>query len=230
MDEQYGDIVANIEKTLSDNREMMEGADKTIQTARKQGNNQVTIKFFTLAYYVLAMDTELKVLIRAMILDPVNSSVHKKYIALMLYEILRVQNGLYGEVRKEIDSLIRSDDKRGLAIDPEALAQAWKRHRERVAEIDKDRKFSAYLKRVRNNVVAHHTSHEEEGVDVLIEWYRDAADTETANLRHSDDQIISSALTVATSFHTLGPEMLEAISSDPVATMREYKSKQANQK
>ena len=228
MNKKLSEIVANIERTLSDNREMMENADKTIQIARKQGNNAITVKFNTLAYYIPAMDTELKVLIRAMILDPDNSSIHKKYIALMLYEILRVQNGLYGEVQKELTSLIQNDDKRGLPIDPDTLAQAWKLHGERVAEVNRDKKFLTYLKRVRDNVVAHHTSKREEGVDVLIEWYRDAADTEKANVRHSDDQIIDNALVVATSFHALGPEMLNAVSSDPLATMRDYKSRQVN--
>lgn len=161
------DSVAGFDRTIPLAVEALEHRARDVESVAGPGNDAAVVKAYAAArFFIVQIDVDARVLLRAMAADPAARAMTEKLLALVRRErvsgVYRILGDLQGTARTQIGHFADS-------IDLERLTAAQNTYEESVRDIADDRPFKETLVKIRNEVAAHMFSYDV-GIESAATW------------------------------------------------------------
>lgn len=178
------------EQSIKTARETVEAAAYYIVAAKQEPDWDSQRPATELIFYLAQVDYETKVLLHRAMESPDDRYVWEKYLGLHLHEVLvRVPRS----ITSAIQELKRAESTSGLSA--EALVTAKKKLDETLRPIRTDQDFMKGLRKIRNNVAAHHFDKDSKTMDPGILWMLGSAKSRAQGLSLDKSQILEYSVT-----------------------------------
>lgn len=161
------DIVAGFDHTIPLAVEALEHRARDVESVAGAGDEAAVVKAYAAArFFIVQIDVDMRVLLRAMAADPAARVTTEKLLALVLRESIE---GVY-RVLGDLQRTARTQAGRfANFIDIDGLTTAQNDYKTSVREIADDRPFKETLVKIRNEVAAHMFSNDV-GIESAAAW------------------------------------------------------------
>lgn len=194
------DIVAGFGRTIPVVVEALEQRARDVASVAGSGDEAAVVKAYAAArFFILQVDVDMRVLLRAMADDPAARVTTEKLLALVLRESVE---GVY-RILADLQRTARTQTGRFAGfIDTTKLTAAQRAYKESVRDIADDRPFKETLVKIRNEVAAHMFS-DDVGIESAAAWVVSRSTMPKNDDAMFDSLIFTRSLQVLSALHAL---------------------------
>ncbi len=149
-------ITDGFDAVLPEQERALEAAARNVKLGLER-DSAIYRAFTQLQFFVLTVDFDMRVMLRALLLDPQNRLTAEKFLALTLQEaddsVGKVTNAVKAEMRKSVRAT--PSDSGAHLIDETMFDAAVDEFKEQMAELRGDGTFQETLRLIRNTVSGH---------------------------------------------------------------------------
>lgn len=159
-------IIAGFDRVLPEQERVLEQAARNVKLALER-DSAIYIAFTELQFFVLSVDFDMRVMLRALLSDPQNRLTNEKFLALTLEEA----DESVGRVIKKLNSAMRTlpNDSGAHLFDLASVEAAAKKFKLAMQPMRDDKSFNDTLRLIRNTVAGHFVG-DEVGVQNSVIW------------------------------------------------------------
>lgn len=194
------DSVAGFDSTIPLAVEALEYWARDVESVAGAGDEAAVVKAYAAArFFIVQIDVDMRVLLRAMAADSAARVTTEKLLALVLRESVEGVYRVLGDLQRTARTQAgRFDD----FIDIEGLTAAQNAYKASVRDIAEDRSFTETLVKIRNEVAAHMFS-DEVGIESAAAWVVSRSVIPKSDDAMFNSLIFSRSLQVLRAVHTL---------------------------
>jgi hypothetical protein len=150
-------IVANLDLVLPEQEKALQQGATNAGTYRNS-NSALFSAFTQLQFFVLAVDYDMRVMVRTLLADPQSRLTAEKFLALVLEESDESIGSVIGDTKKALRAAAepQSTDPARAAFDQDRFDTVTAAYWEGVRSIRDDKAFNKTLREIRNTVAGHY--------------------------------------------------------------------------
>jgi hypothetical protein len=194
------DSAAGFDRTIPLAVEALEARARDVESVAGSGDEAAVIRAYAAArFFIVQIDVDMRVLLRAMAASPAARVTTEKLLALVLRESI---DGVY-KVLRELQRTARAQEgKFAQFVDVAAVTAAQWAYKKAVQTIADDRPFLSTLTQIRNEVAAHMFS-DNSGIESAAAWVVSRSVMPKTDDAMFDSLIFSRSLEVLGALHAL---------------------------
>ena len=194
------DSVAGFDRTIPLAVAALEHRARDVESVAGSDAEAAVVRAYVAArFFIVQVDVDMRVLLRAMAADPSARVTTEKLLALVLRESIE---GVY-RVLRELQRTARTQTGRFADfLDLDGLTAAQNAYKESVRDIAEDHPFKETLVKIRNEVAAHMFS-DEVGIESAAAWVVSRSVMPKTDDAMFDSLIFSRSIQVLLALHTL---------------------------
>ena len=201
------DSVAGFDRTIPLAVDALEQRARDVESVAGAGDEAAVVKAYAAArFFIVQVDVDMRVLLRAMAQSPAARVTTEKLLALVLRESI---DGVY-RVLADLQRTARAQQGRFASfLDVDALTFAQVAYKAAVGDIAADRPFTTTLTQIRNEVAAHMFS-DEVGIESAAAWVVSRSAMPKTDDAMFNSLIFSRSLQVLKALHDLDAALVTA--------------------
>ena len=194
------DSVAGFDRTIPLAVEVLEHRARDVESVAGAGDDTAVLKAYAAArFFIVQIDVDMRVLLRAMAADPTARVTTEKLLALVLRESIE---GVY-RVLGDLQRTARTQAGRFADfVEVDQLTAAQDAYKRNIRDIAEDRPFKETLVKIRNEVAAHMFS-DEVGIESAAAWVVSRSVMPKTDDAMFNSLIFSRSIQVLRALHTL---------------------------
>lgn len=145
-------LIENFNSTLPEQERVLESAAQNVKLGLER-DSEIFRSFTQLQFFVLTVDFDMRVMLRALLVDPQNRLTAEKFFALTLEEADESVGGMINGFNKAM-RLSSKDSGRDL-FDIERFTEEERKFKQAMKEMRDDKEFNQILRLIRNTVSGH---------------------------------------------------------------------------
>lgn len=146
------EIIAWLDAILPEQERVLEQAAENVKLGL-EGDSEVYRGFTQLQFFILTVDFDMRVMLRALLADPQNRLTAEKFLALTLEEAEESAGQMVNAVSKAMRTL--PDDAGIHLFDISKFDEAVREFKQAMSEMRDDKEFNRTLRLIRNTVSGH---------------------------------------------------------------------------
>ena len=146
------DVVASLDAILPEQERVLELAAQNVKLGLER-DSEIYRSFTQLQFFVLTVDFDMRVMLRALLVDPQNRLTAEKFLALTLEEADESVDRLIKIANAAMRTL--PNDTGAHLFDMEKFEEAVRTFKQAMREMRDDKEFNENLRLIRNTVSAH---------------------------------------------------------------------------
>ncbi|MFD2840992.1 hypothetical protein ACFSYH_10475 [Populibacterium corticicola] len=208
--DQYAqDIVSHFDVILPEQERTLERAAQNVQLGLER-DSEIYRAFTQLQFFVLTVDFDMRVLLRALLSNPQNRLTAEKFLALMLEESDESTGKMISTVNKALRK--SAHDSGAHLVDVEKFNEAVSNFKQNMASMKADKKFNETLRLIRNTVAGHIVGNKT-GIQNSAIWVLTRAHVPRDSNGVLKSQIVSYSIETMKALHTFAGELQDSYST-----------------
>lgn len=201
------DIIAGFDKLLPEQERVLEQAARNVKLAL-ENDSAIYIAFTELQFFVLSVDFDMRVMLRALLSDPQNRLTNEKFLALTLEEA----DESVGRVIKKLNTAMRTlpNDSGAPFFELAAVEAAAKKFKIATQAMRDDKPFNESLRLIRNTVAGHFVG-DEVGVQNSVIWVLTRAGVTRDAEGVMKSQIVGYAISTLVALNALASDLQKSV-------------------